>query len=514
MNLEFNNIEDTYKGNFENFEVNPHERIWKNISKSLDTDSGRGKITSAFKLSSRTTIAIISIVAVLSTAIILFTTNKSTQLQNTQTSEQQIPTPKQPEIKDNIVAVTKVESEKESKSSVNETSNKEINSTFITSTEANTEKTDPVLNSGIETKFNYDIQPNSKDINEETIEINVSENIVKPDELKTTLEAETTSIPITSGNKLNEVINTQNENKKNILKSDLQKFQSNYIHLIDIKSNTQAQIPLAEGELDMMDESIEELFKEWKKIQFNNNQYNWYIGADFMYKHFLGDALYNDDINYDYPIIDLNSKEQILSDYQLGIIAGRRFKNQAFLELGLVYNNISSKSDFDFTWANKDTIKTFDSIGYSINPITGQWETVYDTNETLILNDPRNHISKSENNYKIIEVPITVGYNFYKNYRSNFIVKGGFVPGFVVQSKTDIYTDDEEYLFLEFYPQAANFQLSITAGVEYDYGITERLYLHISPMFKYPILRNFYKDYPIRKGRYYIGLDFGIKYWF
>jgi hypothetical protein len=312
----------------------------------------------------------------------------------------------------------------------------------------------------------------------------------------------------------NGIIKDKQQKKDNIFRTPINRGDIDY-YSFPVREYVKLNQKIMTIDEDMegkVDQLIDSFYKGWAK-KFERNENPWYIEACLM-PHFASAKILQSDNKVSVP--EKINKEYLLSSpgTRIGINIGYIPRNTLF-EAGLAYEGFRTMRDYRFIWHNLDTIVNIqkDSIGYIFNVIDSTYMTVFDYKyDTSYKTNKQVKDFSSKITYHLIELPIFVGYRFWMNKHS-LLIKGGIIASFLVKTHEDLTTLDEYYSQFVEIPERRMLTWSIAAGLNYNYYVTDHLFLSVTPNLRY-YLNSFYKDVPVRRETISLGLGFGVKYVF
>ncbi len=163
---------------------------------------------------------------------------------------------------------------------------------------------------------------------------------------------------------------------------------------------------------------------------------------------------------------------------------------------------------------NIDTlIATGDTVYYYFKDTT--YNTLLDTSYIYEADTTESFYNeRAKNSYTFFEIPLLYSHSFYTpNF--NFSPEIGIITSFFVNSKGKIVslTDLFQTNSLENEPKFAAVNLSIYAGIKFNYYITDRFDFVTSAYVRRNI-NSIYKDYPLISRFNSFGINFGFRYKF
>lgn len=242
------------------------------------------------------------------------------------------------------------------------------------------------------------------------------------------------------------------------------------------------------------------IYTDWLNKFRYQKTFNWFLGFNF-YPKYTTSTVVTSDAVYSDPIEKFKEFETPNPGYKLAVNLGHFTRKQFLFESGLGYELRQTYAQYNLVYTRVDTTITigYDSFG----------NIVTDTN----INEQKVHmIARSNNQHKIIEVPLLAGYR-YPWFKSVLIFKTGPVFGIPVSNKYELNHIDGVYLEEIPYPELNKIHLSWMFTFEYSYHISERSAVMIAPVFRIPV-NSVYRDYPIQHNFYAWGLNAGLYYYF
>lgn len=191
-----------------------------------------------------------------------------------------------------------------------------------------------------------------------------------------------------------------------------------------------------------------------------------------------------------------------------------------YFQGGLGYSNMEDIGSYKLNY------KSYDSVGYFINVIsfqpdprnpgtviyTTRQEAIYDSVDHYIITDKSNH-------YSYLDIPVSVGYTFFRNGRLTFAANAG-VKFSVLLAKdeptVDFIVPGGELIDIERrVPVRTSTNWRFTAGLDFGYLILPKVSLHIEPVFE-QYISPLYADQPGIKMKKptVTGLKAGFRYTF
>jgi len=191
-----------------------------------------------------------------------------------------------------------------------------------------------------------------------------------------------------------------------------------------------------------------------------------------------------------------------------------------YFQGGLGYSRMEDVGSY------KVNYKSYDSVGYFINVIgfipdprnpgnviyTTRQEAIYDSVDHYSISDKTNH-------YSYLDVPVSVGYTFFRNGRLTFSANAG-VKFSVLLAKdeptVDFSVPNGELVDIERQvPIRTNTNWRFTAGLDFGYLITGKVSLHLEPVFE-QYISPLYENQPGIKPKKpaVTGLKAGLRYTF
>lgn len=223
-----------------------------------------------------------------------------------------------------------------------------------------------------------------------------------------------------------------------------------------------------------------------------------------------------------------------LTDYEYGVRANYNlFQYGAHLGLGIVnlheaFNYIHTQTLVDSSEAYHvfpDTTYTVDStqfidLIYYFQTGTIRYNNVYDTtyfygyDSTLYYNYDTSYVhtpKKTINNYRLLEIPLLLSYEF--GYaKTSYQIKIGGVNQFHIYSSGETFSNNGQIIAIQ-QKNFTKYNIALYAGFGFNYDIDNQWGLSLDIYYKYP-LRNISKNLPYQLRRQYYGGNFSIRYKF
>jgi hypothetical protein len=254
----------------------------------------------------------------------------------------------------------------------------------------------------------------------------------------------------------------------------------------------------------------DKFYKKWKKT-FNSSSLKYFVELNYLHRYAYTDMIKGKN-SFNYPMQNYDENESLVSpEYNMGLAFGY-MRNAWVFESGLLFESVNTATDHSFKWSLIDSIINTEKVQV-FNIYDGTWKTEYRVTDTVyFMGQEEVFLSSSKCSYQVLSVPLLIGYRF-QNYRSSFVLKSGPVFGFVMNKNRTLLDPHTEPEMAFEYPEISDFHLSLAFNLEYNYGISNHLYIKIAPELRFP-LNAFYRNYPLNKRVYSYGLRLGLKYCF
>jgi hypothetical protein len=191
-----------------------------------------------------------------------------------------------------------------------------------------------------------------------------------------------------------------------------------------------------------------------------------------------------------------------------------------YFQGGLGYSSMEDVGSY------KVNYKTNDSVGYFINVIsftpdprdpgnviyTIRQEAIYDSVEHYSISDKTNH-------YSYLDVPVSVGYTFFRNGRLTFAANAGIKFSVLLakdEPTVEFTVPNGELIEIERQvPVRTNTNWRFTAGLDFGYLITSKVSLNVEPVFEQYISPLYESQSGIKPKKPIVtGLKAGFRYTF
>ena len=166
---------------------------------------------------------------------------------------------------------------------------------------------------------------------------------------------------------------------------------------------------------------------DWSKGPAFKPYFGVYGGAQYPVK-----TLQAKEPEFENIVADRQETETILEGIAAGAYFGVKHRSGVFAEGGLEYNRINER--FDRTTLRTDTIGKIAVIGIIVN---APGDTTFISDSIHILQETRT-MKRTYNNYRFLQVPLALGYDWQPNNRWSLYGKAGVAVNLRFQQKAEI----------------------------------------------------------------------------
>jgi hypothetical protein len=170
----------------------------------------------------------------------------------------------------------------------------------------------------------------------------------------------------------------------------------------------------------------------------------------------------------------------------------------------------------------KIIFETYDSVGYFLNITSftidqgNPGNVTFDFEREAVYDSvPHYELTEKSNSYLYLDVPISVGYNFYHRKRISLGIYAGAKLSFLLyrnEPTVEFSGPPSELITIERQvPARMSTNLRLTAGLDFGYLLTDKVSFHLEPLFEQYINSVYMKQPGFSSGKpYIIGLRAGI----
>ncbi len=170
----------------------------------------------------------------------------------------------------------------------------------------------------------------------------------------------------------------------------------------------------------------------------------------------------------------------------------------------------------------KIVYESYDSVGYYMNVTSfsidpGNPENVtFDLERAAVYDSvPHYELTEKTNSYLYLDIPLSVGYKFYRGRRISFGVYAGAKLSFLLyknEPTVEFSGPPSELVTIERQvPARMSTNLRLTAGLDFGYLLTDKVSLHLEPVFEQYLNSVYVNKTGFSSGKpYIIGLRAGI----
>jgi opacity protein-like surface antigen len=248
---------------------------------------------------------------------------------------------------------------------------------------------------------------------------------------------------------------------------------------------------------------------DWSKGPAFKPYFGVYGGAQYPMK-----TLQAKETEFENIVADRQETETILEGIAAGAYFGVKHRSGVFAEGGLEYNRINER--FDRTTLRTDTIGKIAVIGIIVN---APGDTTFISDSIHILQETRS-MKRTYNNYRFLQVPLALGYEWQPNDRWSLYGKAGVAVNLGFQQKAEIVnlTGLPEKYVSENAGPGYPFRSKISLSPFVNAGARFRLTDHLSVFGEMRYLHQGSEitadDYPVRQQYKLPGVNVGAHYQF
>ncbi|MCC6634315.1 MAG: hypothetical protein IT251_02285 [Chitinophagaceae bacterium] len=240
--------------------------------------------------------------------------------------------------------------------------------------------------------------------------------------------------------------------------------------------------------------------------EYSSYKKNWYVEG-FIAPEYVMKKVYSNNPANDAYLRKKDSVEKMVAGISIGAKFTRGLSKNLYIKGGLQYNQMIEKTSLMMEKERKEiTVITINTV----TDINGNTVTVADTSKQLQITYAR---SVNYNSIKSIELPISLGYEFYrKNFRAS--VNAGFIVNLSSWYSGKIFDTSYQMVNIKERPgiYKQNVGLSLYGSISLIKPLSESAEIFAEPYFRYSLTNPKYNAYGFKQKFNAVGLSMGLRF--